>query len=484
MAELRQITPCSKKPVDPGISGIYTITEPSGTVFSTSVAGVRYNLPNNAPENTSYKFLHAVSGGGSYLFYKDGIWLRGQSQQCFCLRLSGMWCEVTYINGKWTVIRGNISNFEPTPELESDPSLSIVQCQYTVQYITPAGMRYCWGVDSSGCHGRNTSGNNVNSPILAATDQPFAFKKIVPAGSLTFLALSTDGKIYGWGSNGDGQIGDGTSVNRSTPTALFNPLGLVFKDIAGFGNGGLGLTIDNLVYEWGSNSMGQLGDGSLTSTSTPKLAFGGRKLSKIWSNTSSVMGLEVGSELLYYCGYGYWDLPLSGGLTYNRSIPALVQCHIQIKDLVLLGNSAVRVLEKGTGLIWGWGSNSNGQLGDNSTTNRSSPVSVVGGRSFSAIFRGESTNGLATDEYGYLWAWGSGNDGKLGENAIVNRSSPVSVVGNRKFVAASTESGCAMAVEKDTRVCWCWGYNSGTGILGDGTNIMRSSPVSVAKIMY
>ena len=129
------------------------------------------------------------------------------------------------------------------------------------------------------------------------------------------------------------------------------------------------------------------------------------------------------------------------------------------------------------GYAWSWGRNTAGQIGDNTKTNRSSPVSVVGGKQFSQISGGYYFS-VALDTQGYAWARGWNNVGQLGTNDGVSYSSPVSVVGGRQFVQLSWGSNFICALDQQG-YAWAWGAND-VGQLGNnssGTSI--SSPVSV-----
>ena len=128
------------------------------------------------------------------------------------------------------------------------------------------------------------------------------------------------------------------------------------------------------------------------------------------------------------------------------------------------------------GGLWLWGYGVFGGLGDNTITNRSSPVQTVsGGTNWKQVAGGQNhTAAIKTD--GTLWLWGYNNAGQLGDNSITHRSSPVQTVSggtNWKLVAAGTYSTVAI---KTDGTLWTWGRNS-VGELGDNTRTHRSSPV-------
>jgi alpha-tubulin suppressor-like RCC1 family protein len=129
--------------------------------------------------------------------------------------------------------------------------------------------------------------------------------------------------------------------------------------------------------------------------------------------------------------------------------------------------------------LWGWGRNNYaGPIGDNTIINRSSPVQVGALTTWAYVSSGGYVSGaIKTD--GTLWTWGSGADGALGNGTVINRSSPVQVGALTDWSRISTSTACA-AVKTDGTL-WTWGSN-GDGRLGNGTVINRSSPVQVGAL--
>ena len=128
------------------------------------------------------------------------------------------------------------------------------------------------------------------------------------------------------------------------------------------------------------------------------------------------------------------------------------------------------------GTAWSWGCGVRGILGNNSTVDRSSPVSVVGGFTDWCQVSINSFHSLAVRQNGTLWAWGGG--AYLGDNTTVSKSSPVSVVGGfTDWCQVSAGFGFSVALRQNGTV-WAWG-NGSDGKLGDNTTVNKSSPVSV-----
>ena len=132
---------------------------------------------------------------------------------------------------------------------------------------------------------------------------------------------------------------------------------------------------------------------------------------------------------------------------------------------------------KSDGTCWTWGYNNNGQLGNQTGTNVSAPISVIGNHSFISITGGNYANfGLKQD--GSVWGWGIGTSGQFGNLTTNSYSSPVAVIGNHSFVQLSYISTAYGLKSDGTAWAWGWGGSGALGNLTAGTNV--SSPVSVA----
>lgn len=128
------------------------------------------------------------------------------------------------------------------------------------------------------------------------------------------------------------------------------------------------------------------------------------------------------------------------------------------------------------GRVWAWGSNSNGQLGNNSTGEEHTAVLVQGVDGVVQVSGGE-THSLALKDDGTVWAWGNNGSGRLGDNSTQQRLTPVQVHVITDVQAVSAGGSHSLAL-KDNGTVWAWGAN-GSGQLGDGSNSTRLEPVQV-----
>lgn len=301
----------------------------------------------------------------------------------------------------------------------------------------------------------------------------------------SFAGLDLMGRAWCWGDNGFGQLGDGTVTHRSSPVSVIG--GKVFTDIiTGSGDNDQRRTAvfavdpDGYWFSWGANNDGTLGDGTTQNKSSPVSVLGGRKFTKITAHAANVVALDQ-SGYAWAWGHGMYG---SNGNSSNadRSSPVSVVGGRVFSDVV--SGYYYTVGLDTSGYAWSWGFNPLGCLGDGTATNRSSPVSVLGGRVFSALpktmgnVQAQNPQTYLLDASSYAWAWGSNGSGALGDGTATNRSSPVSVLGGRQFSVISNINTNAGIALDSSGFAWTWGPN-GNGGLGDGTTTTRSSPVSV-----
>ncbi len=286
--------------------------------------------------------------------------------------------------------------------------------------------------------------------------------------------------LLSWGCNSDGQLGNNTKTDTSSPVCVAGG----FTDwcqVSTGSDGTAAIRLNGTSWTWGNNSQGQLGTNSTANRSSPVSVVGGFT---DWCQLSVSSAFISGHILAVRTGGSAWSWgfnnygKLGDNTNTNRSSPVSVVGGFTNWCAVSAGNSH-SVAIRTSGSAWAWGSNSYGRLGDNTGTNRSSPVSVAGGFSDWCQASAGTAHTVAVRTDGSAWAWGNNGGGRLGDNTATSRSSPVSVAGGftdwRQASAGSRSSGAV----RTSGSSWAWGCNY-RGTLGDNTSIAaRSSPVSV-----
>jgi alpha-tubulin suppressor-like RCC1 family protein len=342
--------------------------------------------------------------------------------------------------------------------------------------VLSTGIRaYAWGANSSGQLGDNST-TVRSSPVSVVGGFTNWTQLSASIGSNEHsLGLRADGLAYAWGNNISGQLGDGTTTSRSSPGLVVGG----FRDWSQLSAGSshsLGLRADGTAWAWGGNSSGTLGDGTAISKSSPVSVVGGFS---DWTQLSAGAGFNLG---LRANGTAWaWGINNSGQIgdntTVSKSSPVSVVGGFTDWTQLSAGDSHSLGL-RANGIAYAWGFNGSGQLGDDSITARSSPVSVVGGFTDWSQLNGGREHSVGLRANGSAWAWGLNTFGQLGDASLTSRRSPVSVVGGFSDWTQLSAGGYHSLGIRANGTAWAWGINN-SGRLGDGTATSRLSPVSV-----
>ncbi|HEX6475784.1 MAG TPA: hypothetical protein VF005_00795, partial [Acidimicrobiales bacterium] len=338
--------------------------------------------------------------------------------------------------------------------------------------VAPA-QAVAWGDNSSGqfCDGTTTS---RDLPVGTKLSQVTA----VSAGEGQTLALAANGSVTACGSNGVGELGDGTTTNSATPVAVALPAGVRATAVSAGGGFSLALTAAGHVLAWGGNGSGQLGDGSTTNRTAPvfvKLPAGVR-VTAISAGGSSSLALTSAGQVLA------WGTNLGDGTSNSSSVPVATKLPANTgATAVAAGTDADYVLTS-TGSVLSWGIGSSGELGDGRTANSTTPVSVSLPSGVTATgIAGAELGGYALTSTGQVLAWGDGGFGQLGNGTTSTSTTPVSVSlpSGTSVRALATSAGAQFCLAlTSTGSVLGWGTN-GNGELGNGSTTESTTPTSV-----
>jgi alpha-tubulin suppressor-like RCC1 family protein len=282
------------------------------------------------------------------------------------------------------------------------------------------------------------------------------------------------GNLWTWGYNPFGQLGTNDYTDRNTPVTTFAG-GTNWKQVSG-ALSATAIKTDGTLWTWGRNTNGQLGINDTTARNTPVTTFaGGTNWKQVSSGGYPMAAIKTDGTLWT------WGSNIEGRLgtndTTDRATPVTTFAGGTNWKQVAAGYSHCAAI-KTDGTLWTWGSGGAGQLGTNDTTTKSVPVEVFGNHTnWKQVSAGGShTAAIKTD--GTLWTWGNNNEGQLGTNDTTNRNTPVTTFAggtNWKKVHAGYHSNNA-AIKTDGTL-WTWGRNA-YGQLGTNDTTQRNTPVT------
>jgi cysteine-rich repeat protein len=336
---------------------------------------------------------------------------------------------------------------------------------------------FCWGSNGSGQLGNGSSASSY-FPVKVSLDSTF---EVVSAGGNHSCAVAIDTKLYCWGANGSGQLGDGTNVLKRVPTLVSN-ITEGWSDVCTGYTFSCGIA-EGLPYCWGSNSSGQLGIGSSGgSFNTPHpVDITSIEVDFVQISCGGQHTCAFTSDGVAYC----WGLNSSGqlgdGTTMNRNRPTLVHRGGDTEPwtYVACGDSHTCGLSGGDVLCWG--ENGSYQIGDGTTVDRTMPVMpVFSGTTTPGTISSAAAGGshsCVTDDNRIGFCWGNNAYGQLGIGSTDPRYTPARInYSDWKTIEAGKDHTCALKAGNPT--LWCWGRNS-QGQVGDGTNAQKNNPVQV-----
>lgn len=265
-----------------------------------------------------------------------------------------------------------------------------------------------------------------------------AFAQVIP---FAFWQRVYSNHLWVWGVNTYGQLGNGTHTSYSSPVQLTGSwvqVNSAWTDDTTSATAvafSVGIKADGTLWAWGDNVWGELGQNTHTG---------------LFSSPVQI----AGSWIQATCGGQGWNNPFGLAIRSDRT-------------------------------LWAWGDGSAGTLGQNSTTSYSSPVQVLGGKSW-AMISGGYGQWMGIQINGTLWACGAQGAGELGlGTASTQYNSPTQVGGSwvQAVVMCDTSAGgCAGGIKADGSL-WTWGGNS-NGDLGVGNTTSYSSPVLVSSASW
>jgi alpha-tubulin suppressor-like RCC1 family protein len=346
-----------------------------------------------------------------------------------------------------------------------------------ISAIKTDGTLWTWGLGTFGRLGNAVTTGSISTPIT--TSAGGTNWKQVSSGDQHTAAIKTDGTLWTWGRGNYGRLGNNQNfVQISTPSTTFSG-GTNWKQVSAGYRHNVAIKTDGTLWTWGNNNNGQLGTGLTTNVSTPvTTSAGGTNWKQVSAGNSHTSAIKTDGTLWTW---GNGTSGQLGRLSFGsiKSTPVTTFAGgtnwadtptTNPEDLYTLSAGETHTAAiKTDGTLWIWGDGGNGRLGNAVTTDVSTPVTTfAGGTNWKQVSAGVThTAVIKTD--GTLWLWGSGGDGNLGHantNIFENISTPITTfAGGTDWKQVSASSFYTTAIKTDGTL-WTWGYGDG-GILGN-----------------
>lgn len=330
--------------------------------------------------------------------------------------------------------------------------------------VQTGGAVWCWGRNEDGQLGDGTDLDRlVPTRSMGVSDAT-----TVRAGSTFNCALRRGGTVVCWGFNTNGQLAIGRTSDVEPPSEAIS---LTAVESLSLGEAhGCAVRMNGSVYCWGQNAYGQLGDGTSELRSTPVVVNGLPPIQSVAAGSAHTCAVSRDHRLWCWGDNTFGNLGTGGG---SVSRPTLVDLE-NVTDVA--AGYAHTCARTDDGRLWCWGDNSLGALGDGSREPRSTPTLVDSLENVYDVFLGpRALRTCAVLGDNSLHCWGSNNSGAVGAGSEEDVLTPLRILEGASEAALGAQHTCATLLNGGVR---CWGSNT-VGQLGDGTAMRRRRPSSV-----
>lgn len=344
--------------------------------------------------------------------------------------------------------------------------------------MSDSGVIFAWGLNKYGQLGLGEIDEIKEDNLYLVTVPTLVANTAVSSTATTaighnskfYATVKTDGTLWAWGNNVYGQLGDGTTLSKSSPVQVGTANNWIQVAQGQFHT--VAIDTDGKIWSWGRNNYGQLGDGTFNNSSTPNQIGSSTIWSKVVCGLNSTMAIKTNGTLW---GWGRNERgELGNGTTTNVLAPTQIGSSTIWSQVAISSGHTVAVKTNGT--LWSWGSNTHGQLGDGTRLPSSTPSQIGSLNDWTQVAVG-THHTVAVKSDGTLWGWGYNQYSQLGNGTTTKYSSPVQIGTGTSWAQVATNYYHTTAIKSDNSL-WAWGWNN-YGQLGIGSQSSQSIPVHV-----
>jgi len=386
-----------------------------------------------------------------------------------------------------------ITNFN----LQTNETINDVIAGFDFSFaITSTKQVYAWGNNLYGQFGNSTTSSRL-TPEESLLEFQGELEKVITGGDHSFGITSTK-RVFSWGYNAYGQLGDGLTTNRYIPIEITSRFGLLIgetiMDISVGDVHTFAITSYRRVFAWGNNDYCQLGDGTNIQRASPvtisfDLAIDDMIIKIITHKLHSFAITKNGKVFSWGANY---NGQLGNGNNLLTMIPTEITTNFDLSQgekitKIVLGKFYSLAISS-SNRVFSWGYNQHGQLGDGSFEKRNLPLDITGNFNLNIgetiiDLSAANNHSLAVSSTGRVFSWGFNQYGRLGDGTYQNKNTPVDIT--EEFDLSSNETITkvlagehhSLALSSNNRI-FAWGYNQ-FGQLGDGSQEIRYLPVDI-----
>ncbi len=330
------------------------------------------------------------------------------------------------------------------------------------------GAMKCWGQNAYGKLGFGGETPNP-TPINVKLRPGTSYAKQIAVGLNFTCAILNDQRLYCWGDNTYGTLGNGSNTKQTTPAPVLPPTGTAFaKTIATGSQHACAVFDDNQTYCWGGQGGGRLGNNNSSNAvrRQPTLVLFPSTLPQMVSTKTLALSSEHSCAVMTdgsaYCWGNNTSGQLGDGTNQRQSVPVKVDLPqgTTVTQLTAGHDHTCAILSDSNAYCWG--NNTSDQLGDGTGLHSNKPIKVKlpTGRYARAIAAGESHTCAILDDY-KIYCWGLNNYGQLGDGSTLKRLTPTPVVipQGRRFASQLTANHDITCAIFDREHLYCWGFH-------------------------